>query len=986
MRRLAAVFAAKRTDRSDAASSVADDSPAAPPSQQLSKPRSRFFRSLSRKAAPPAQSLVVSDHTPSSSSSSSAGPSTPDDDGTSSFRAAASRKNWLAWHHDTPPAPQYISAPTPTSRSVPPASPRHGSEEDLSSDESSGTEPEQPLSPTVVAPQRPRICLTPSSSDHSHSSARSGPLSPTAYVRALTVNALLSAFSPPPLLHVPNTPLFPRSCNLRRTLPPLSADPVCPSMLRRHLLRRLDRARTLAPSEQYSLAPFASRRGHPTAASHRGPSRNSVQTIDDVAVSDGKRIGMHSDGLRLWAERPCFEDRMVVYLPAHPGSVQNVVCIPVSGPGLGVAAIEFSETLELLAGLYDPDAEVAATAEAEDANVLPAWLLDVTLTPPLSLSSSATPESSGPTTPTSTSPMPSPVLSGSSKPPELSVTLPSPPPRGQLYKAAPSPLRIEHSQVLFSIPPTSPRRTASPAAPTPTVSPSPSSSTGTSVTVKPSSPVHTKPNVRFAESVPADAPGMDAYRTDNIPLGYVQRIKHQRAEKARFLAVERARRDEAVRAEEQRRRREAERRALEEERKKRLYAEEVARARARRESMRVDPDWEIAREKERERRGREVRPVLARPAYDAQPAPAPRRQGSAEPNVRRDESPAQRSAVAGSRSSSVRPASINGSAAAEHGSPAAAAATRSSSSPDVRHGQGQGRPNASRRGSMVSDAGSRPSPAPPGSPAWMSSPNGSPRMNPRLSMNMGVPSMPMQMVQVPMPMQMVPVPVPVAMPYALPMGMYGMSAGMMMDAPLLPPSPPFMVHQFGYRAPSPAQGPSSQSRDHSRSRAHSSSPAPGPRDHAHSSSPAPGHRDHAHSSSPAPGHRDHAPSPSRSPQPQPQNRSHSSSPRQAAALLSPHTQQRSPMSPAQAPSPSSSAPRAHHQRRSSADVDVHRSAQPPPQSSDRRSTKSSAPRPAPTHHASLPPSVPPMPRSTRAQDGFQILSRPSAGRRQTMIS
>jgi len=100
-----------------------------------------------------------------------------------------------------------------------------------------------------------------------------------------------------------------------------------------------------------------------------------------------------------------------------------------------------------------------------------------------------------------------------------------------------------------------------------------------------------KRGVRFAEDG----------KEDQVPLAYVQRIKKQREEKAQFLREERERREweeererqERERMERDRERREWERerkawemekKAMEEERKARLYAEEVAAARLRREN------------------------------------------------------------------------------------------------------------------------------------------------------------------------------------------------------------------------------------------------------------------------------------------------------------------------------------------------------------------------------------------------------------------
>ncbi|EEB90023.1 hypothetical protein MPER_11827, partial [Moniliophthora perniciosa FA553] len=103
-----------------------------------------------------------------------------------------------------------------------------------------------------------------------------------------------------------------------------------------------------------------------------------------------------------------------------------------------------------------------------------------------------------------------------------------------------------------------------------------------------------KRGVRFAEDE----------KEDNIPIGYVMRIRKQKEEKARFLREEKERRqfeEEKRKVEEERRRRdqeriewekerkawERERKVIEEERKSRLYAEEIIASRQRAEGNRT---------------------------------------------------------------------------------------------------------------------------------------------------------------------------------------------------------------------------------------------------------------------------------------------------------------------------------------------------------------------------------------------------------------
>ena len=405
MRRIAAVFASKRTDRSDAASTAASassttDAPQPPPKSSSSK---RFFRSLSRKSKAPLDPVVnrlssTDLHPPSSSSSSSGAPTTPDDDRGSLLRVPAN-KAWLplppvdprmgSFHH-VEPAPhdqsRFNAAPRP------PATPStFDTEEDESSTEESS-----------VAP------------DLSKAPERAVPLTAPAYLLALTSNNLRLPYAPPPLLHVHGRPMFPRSCNPRRSL--ACSDCLETTMHRKKLQRRLQRG-DLSPAEARSIAPFAGR-------------RNAIKEryqlhLDDVAVRVG-RVQSHSPGLKRWAERPCFEDRVLVLLP------ENIPTNPHSEPrwtrvapatGFGVAALEFSVALELLADLYEDNvASEPGQSPAPDASALGYLRLDTQLTLDLA---------------------PTPSLSPTTLSPSSSVSPPSPAtmhsPTSAAAAAAPSP-------------------------------------------------------------------------------------------------------------------------------------------------------------------------------------------------------------------------------------------------------------------------------------------------------------------------------------------------------------------------------------------------------------------------------------------------------------------------------------------------------------------------------------------------------------------
>ena len=277
-----------------------------------------------------------------------------------------------------------------------------------------------------------------------------------------------------------------------------------------------------------------------------------------------------------------------------------------------------------------------------------------------------------------------------------------------------------------------------------------------------------KRGVRFAEDD----------KEDQIPLGYILRVKKKREDRAKFLQEEKERRifeEERARQEEERLRREAERRewedenkawerekkAMEEERRQRQYAEEVAAVRVRREASRsgfyVRPPLH------------ETGPSRSREAKTAQSTlviPHIPRRHTSEPGI----ATGIRGSPYAESPASSNPPSVNG------GSPAASgyfssrppsinsANTTLSSAEDLQH-----RNNASKRSSSGSDhvtrhAGDRMSQA--YYPVW---PNG------------------------------------YLVPPILHMPSYHM------NMPLLPPTPPFMMEQ-------------NRRSSHSRSKSRSSSP------------------------------------------------------------------------------------------------------------------------------------------------------------------
>ncbi|KAI0750707.1 hypothetical protein C8Q80DRAFT_1217669 [Daedaleopsis nitida] len=923
MRRIAAVFANKRSDKSDAASTAPSSyaaSTTTDATHQTTKPApsssKRFFRSLSRKPKPvvPAVNRLSSSdiHPPSSSSSSSGAPTTPDDDRGSLLRVPAN-KAWLSpsYSLDSRLGSFQHLEPVPYDRrhsALPPrptASPSTLDTDDDSSEESS-------VAPDLSRPPERQL----------------SPMTAPAFVLALTSSNLRPPFAPPPLLHVTGAPVFPRSCNAQRVLP--HVDSLETTMHRKKLQHRLQRG-DLSPSESRAITSFSGRRVAPK-------DRLSLH-LDDTAVREG-RVLAHSPGLRKWADRPCFEDRLLVLLaenvPAHGEPLWARVS---PATAFGVPVIEFSLALELLAGLYEDDLPREPETQASNLDAYALGYLRVDTQVSLDLGPSLTQSPSS--------------LSTSSSIPPSPVTMPSPPPpssfkqpqssagsssqsRNSIYKTSPSPLRME----AVSASPPMPSTVVTPAssARLTAVAPSAPSTSAASPSPAASAPAPLKPalkqSVRFAEEE----------KEDQIPLGYVMRIKQKREEKVRFLQEERERRkheEERRRHEEEKRKWEDERatwdrekRAMEEERKKRLYAEEVAAARSRRESQRfgfgvTTGDGLATGQWDRGERPRPERivssPLYTRPAYDpAAHSGMPRQNSDSSLALPKASRQGSGSGSGSASPNDSRPNSVYGSGSAVGSRPPSmhsGVPTPSSSQPDIRIRDHRMSGSGSRRGSMVSESGgswrhSEHVPIPPLPSAW------------NMGMNMNMSPMPM-----------------VVMPMGMPM--YGMP----MDMPLLPPSPPFMQH-LGHRSPGGRSG------SHSPQRSQSSSPTLG-----RQNLPATGSSERV-------------------------NRM--SQPRGSSASA------RAPSVPRSESNPH----RAHHQRTSSGEVPPQRPSNHRSRTEERRGVKGSLPtsgstsshsqRPQPTHSSSLPPHPPPVFSQARSSwalaPGFENVSRPNPGRRQTVIS
>ncbi|KAL0566276.1 hypothetical protein V5O48_015737, partial [Marasmius crinis-equi] len=389
-------------------------------------------------------------------------------------------------------------------------------------------------------------------------------------------------------------------------------------------------------------------------------------SVNEVAPRKTDKITGFSPGLRQWTNRPPFEERLCIWLPIG----ETITCQRVSS-AFAVAALEFSESLEVMADL--PASPSSPT---------------FSVTPPLS-------PSSGPSAS-------APELFQSADPPSssssTSSSLSAPVSKSAPQLMIPSPLRNE-------TPPSS-------SAPRPSQGNERTSSSPTS----PTSP-SAKRGVRFAEDD----------KEDNIPIGYVMRIKKQKEEKARFLREQKERRhfeEERRRQEEERQERERERaerereraewererkawekekRVIEEERKGRLYAEEFAAARQRAEDSRHGMRQTNSSGSLRDRPERPVQESrrYSRLAYDDAPY-APRSQGhetsSPSPHT---------SSPASSRPPSIAgPSNGNKHSSSGHSRPPSFYSAHTASSEDVRSKETPMRPSRERSATTPARSGS----------------------------------------------------------------------------------------------------------------------------------------------------------------------------------------------------------------------------------------------------------------------------------------
>ncbi|KDQ12743.1 hypothetical protein BOTBODRAFT_56548 [Botryobasidium botryosum FD-172 SS1] len=211
---------------------------------------------------------------------------------------------------------------------------------------------------------------------------------------AVTMSGLSCQISSHPLMFNPSLPLFPRSVNPHSTTSHAASSHLV-HMLKSHVVQRLEGApsRPLTRAEELSIRAFGTRPPRPL------PARRATRLTEEEAI---QRIGGNagwSRGLKRWAERPCFEERVLVWIPDEFGGLD---CSKVMASSRSaVAALEFSDGLEALSGLTGfLEAPQAAALKKPWGNLstkLSRPSIAIPATPVLTPSSSAS--SSTPTTP-----------------------------------------------------------------------------------------------------------------------------------------------------------------------------------------------------------------------------------------------------------------------------------------------------------------------------------------------------------------------------------------------------------------------------------------------------------------------------------------------------------------------------------------------------------------------------------------------------------
>lgn len=303
MRRFASVFVSRR-DRPDAPSTTSDES---------SKPRQPkgpgVLASLARRATQSSVPPLLPGNSSSSSSSGSAALQTPVDENLP--RKQSKKGSWSSW---IAPKKQ-VRRDTHRSSCFP-----------------SNTA----LSPPNVDPANETVDARSSPSDDGsdHSDSQWSQMARVrANARIIVSNSLVHHSDSSPLLDAPELVAFPRSCNPCRRL--RRKETLESKVHKNALLSRLDK---LSPPELSSIAAWST--------STVAPAKPSRDPLLDFFPDTGA-IARHSEGLRAWISRPYYEERVYVWTREGEGDITRS---RVAGPQLGVAALEYSNVLDLLAG------------------------------------------------------------------------------------------------------------------------------------------------------------------------------------------------------------------------------------------------------------------------------------------------------------------------------------------------------------------------------------------------------------------------------------------------------------------------------------------------------------------------------------------------------------------------------------------------------------------------------------------------------------
>jgi len=379
------MFGAKRSDKPLVPPTYGSQ-PHRPPLLNTKKP-SRIFGGISRKTMINTR-LTVGDHSQSSSSSSS---------GTNSLGTAeglvrsSSKVAWVPWlgrkksniakklniHREEwdLPRQERQSRPPPTLRIPPGYQLTDETEDESSESEEDDSEDASALSTTVLN-------VSPLTLAKCHNN-----------LQAMIANSLQPPFSPPPLLHVSGQPIFPRSCNPRRSL--YVQETMESRMHKARILRRIDHQQ-ITQGQNLSIISFGMR---------PPPTKRPSLQLDDETVSPTFLVRTYSQGLQRWAMRPCFEDRMAVWtLEERTGKVMHT---RVTGTSFGVATLEISEAVDVLAGAISEESDLEPPStkpnlftapQGRNAPRLPSPLR-MEHSPPPSISSSGTPKSNSRTMP-----------------------------------------------------------------------------------------------------------------------------------------------------------------------------------------------------------------------------------------------------------------------------------------------------------------------------------------------------------------------------------------------------------------------------------------------------------------------------------------------------------------------------------------------------------------------------------------------------------